>query len=76
MSVSFGTSEDASSLSDASGISLNSRLGSCHFDRASNDKFSVEFLIIVIFFNYSQVLKLGALSRYYKDALTEKSNFL
>ena len=43
MSVSFGTSEDASSLSDASGISLNSRLGSCHFDRASNDEFSVEF---------------------------------
>ena len=48
MSVSFGTSEDASSLSDASGISLNSRLGSCHFDRASNDKFSVEFWTIVI----------------------------
>ena len=43
MSVSFGTSEDASSLSDASGISLNSRSGSCHFDRASNDKFSVKF---------------------------------
>ena len=48
MSVSFGTSEDASSLSDASGISLNSRLGSCHFDRASNDKFSVKFWIFAI----------------------------
>ena len=53
MSVSFGTSEDASSLSDASGISLNSRSGSCHFDRASNNKFSVKFLIfgIIMLFN-------------------------
>ena len=36
------------------------RSGSCHFNRASNDKFSVQFWIIVIvmFFNHSQVLKL------------------
>ena len=50
MAVSFGTSEDASSLSDASGISLNSRCGSCHFDRASNDEFSVEISNICYFY--------------------------
>ena len=51
-----------------------SMFGSCHFDRASNDKFSVEFLIfgIVIFFNHDRVLKFGAPSRYYKCALIKK----
>ena len=48
--------------------------GSCHLNRASNDKFSVEFWIfgIVIFFNRGRVLKFGAPSRYYKGALTQK----
>ena len=57
-----------------SGGKCRTRSGSCHFDRASNDKFSVEVLIIVIviFFNRSQVLKFKAPSRYYKDALTQK----
>ena len=34
---------------------------SCHFDRMSNDKFSVEFgiFVIVIFFNRDRVLKFG-----------------
>jgi hypothetical protein len=46
--------------------------GSCHFEGASNDKFSVEFwiFVIVIFFNLNRVLKFGAPSRYYKGALT------
>ena len=39
--------------------------GSCHFNRVSIDKFSVEFWIfgIVIFFNCGRVLKFGAPSR-------------
>ena len=51
------------------------RSGSCHFDRASNDESIVEFRIIVIvmFFNSSQVLKFGSPLRYYKDALTQRS---
>ena len=34
---------------------------SCHFDRTSNNKFSVEFgiFVIVIFFNPCRVLKVG-----------------
>ena len=46
--------------------------GSCHFDRASNDKFSLEFWIfgIVIFFNHDRVLKFGDPSRSHKGALT------
>ena len=54
------------------------RSGSCHFNRASNDKFSVEFWIfgIVIFFNWGWVLKFGAPSRYFKDALTQKRSYL
>ena len=50
------------------------RCGSCHFDRASNDEFSVEFWIFVIvaFFNRSRVLKFGAPSRYYKSDITQK----
>ena len=41
------------------------RSGSCHFYRSSNDQFSVEFFIIVIvlFFNHSQVLKFATPSR-------------
>ena len=48
--------------------------GSCHFDRASNVKFSVKFwiFVIVMFFNRDRVLKFGAPSRYYKGALTQK----
>ena len=47
--------------------------GSCLFDRASNDEFSVEFWIyvIVMFFNGDWVLKVGAPSRYYKVALIQ-----
>ena len=54
------------------------RSGSCHFDRSSNDEFSIEFLIIVIvmFVNCSQALKFGAPSRYYKGVLTQKKSFL
>ena len=54
------------------------RSESCRFDKASNDEFSVEFLLIVIvmFFNRSQVLKFGAPSRYYEGALTQKRSFL
>ena len=49
--------------------------GSCHFNRASNDEFSIEFWIfdIDMFFNHKPVLKFGAPSRYYKGALTQKS---
>ena len=47
--------------------------GSYHLDRVSNDEFSVEFWILVMFFNRDQVLKFGAPSRYYKSTLTQKS---
>ena len=42
--------------------------GSCHFDRLSNDEFSVKFwrFVIIMFFNCGWVWKLGAPSRYYK----------
>ena len=48
--------------------------GSCHFDRASYEESSVEFRIFVtlMFFNHGRVLKLGAPSRYHKDALTQE----
>ena len=51
--------------------------GSCHFDRASNDKFSVEYWIfgIVIFFNRGPVLKFGAPSWYDEGVLTPRDNF-
>ena len=51
---------------------------SCHLDRASNVEIGVEceIFVIVIFFNCSQVLQIGAHSRYYKGALTPKSSFL
>ena len=48
--------------------------GSYHFDRATNDEFSVEFwiFVIVMFFNHGWVLKFGTPSRDHKDALTQK----
>ena len=51
--------------------------GSCHFDRASNDEFSVKFriFVIVLFFNHGQVLKFGASSRYYEGAQLKRNNF-
>ena len=51
--------------------------GSCNFDRASNDKFSVEFwiFVIVIVANHDRVLKFEAPSKYYKGALTQKRSF-
>ena len=62
-----------------SGISTSCLMsGSCHFNRASNDEFSVKFwiFVIVMFFNRGQVLKFGAPLRYYKGALTQKRSFL
>ena len=52
--------------------------GSCHFDRASNVETGVEcqIFVIVIFFNWGQVLQVGAHSMYYKGALTQKRSFL
>ena len=52
--------------------------GSCHLDRASNVEIGVEcqIFVIVIFFNCSRVLQLGAHLRYYKSALTQKRLFL
>ena len=52
-------------------VPISLRSGSCHFDSLSNDEFSVEFWINVMFFNCSQVLKFGAPSMYYKCALTQ-----
>ena len=48
--------------------------GSCLLDRAPNVEIGVEcqIFVIVIFFNCSRVLQFGALSRYYKGALTQK----
>ena len=48
--------------------------GSCHLDRASNVEIGVEcqIFVIVIFFDYDQVLQFGAHSRYYKGALTHE----
>ena len=44
--------------------------GSYHFNRVSNDKFSVEFwiFVIVMVFNYGRVLKFGVPSRYHRSA--------
>ena len=52
--------------------------GSCHLDRASNVEIGVEcqIFVIVTFFNCSRVLQIGAHSRYYKGALTQKRSFL
>ena len=52
--------------------------GSCPLDRALNVEICVESQIftIVMFFNWGQVLQFGALSRYYKGALTQKRSFL
>ena len=51
--------------------------GSCHLDRASNVETGVEFQIFVIvaFFHCGRVLQLGAISRYYKGALTQEIIF-
>ena len=49
--------------------------GSCHLDGASNVEIGVEcqIFVIVISFNWGQVLQFGANSRlYYKSALTQK----
>ena len=52
--------------------------GSCHLDRALNVEIGVEcqIFLIVIFFNWVQVLQFGAHSRYYNGALTQKRSFL
>ena len=52
--------------------------GSCHLDRASNVKISVEcqIFVIVIFFNFGQVLQFGAHLRHYKSKLNQKRSFL
>ena len=52
--------------------------GSCHLDRALNVKIDIQckIFIISIFFNCSWVLQIGAHSRYYKGALTQKWSFL
>ena len=51
--------------------------GSWHLDRAWNVEIGVErqTFVIVILFNCDQVLQFGAHSRYYKDALTQKTYF-
>ena len=51
--------------------------GSCHFDRMSNDEFSVKFgiYVIVLFINRDQVMKFGVPSRYYKCVLAQKRYF-
>ena len=52
--------------------------GLCHLDRASNVEIGVEYqiFVIVIFFNYSQVLQCGAHSSYQKGALSQKRSVL
>ena len=54
--------------------------GSCHFDRAYNVKIGVkcQIFVIVIFFNFGQVLQIGPHSRYHnsKGALSQKKSFL
>ena len=49
--------------------------GSCYLDRALNVEIGVEhqIFVIVIFSNSDQ--KKGALSKYYKGALTQKRSF-
>ena len=48
------------------------------FGQGLDVKIGVEcqIFVIVIFFNYSQVLQFGAHLRYYKGALTQKRLFL
>ena len=52
--------------------------GSCNFDRAANVEIGIEcqIFVIFIFFNCGQVLQVGAHSRYYKGALTQKRSLL
>ena len=52
--------------------------GSCHLDSTSYVEIGVEcqIFVIVIFFNWDQVLQFGAHSRYHKGALTQKRAFL
>ena len=51
--------------------------GSCHLDRVLNIEIGDEcrIFVVVIFFNCNQVLQIGAHSRYYKGALTQKRSF-
>ena len=52
--------------------------GSCHLDRDSNFEIGIKYqiFVIVIFFNWGQVLIFGAHSRNYKGALTQKRSFI